>query len=101
MTRTTKNLSVLGKHFSDEDSARELLETQRWPNGPVCPHCEATKPYKLTPKATSKRPGRKGLYKCRACRKQFTVTVGTVFEDSRIPISKWLLHPPDRVQQER
>lgn len=48
-------------------------------------------PYKLTPKATSKKPGRKGLYKCKACRKQFTVTVLTVFEDSRIPLSKWLL----------
>jgi transposase-like protein len=45
----------------------------------------------LTPKPASKRPGRKGLYKCRACRKQFTVTVGTIFEDSHVPISKWLL----------
>jgi transposase-like protein len=91
MANVTKNISNLGKHFSDEDSARELLEAQRWPNGPVCPHCEATKPYKLTPKATSKAPGRKGLYKCRACRKQFTVTVGTIFEHSHVPISKWLL----------
>ena len=64
----------------------------RWgQNGAVCPHCGGADPYKLTPKATSKKPGRKGLYKCRACRKQFTVTVGTVFEDSRIPLSKWLL----------
>lgn len=85
------NVSALAKHFSDEDTARELLESWRWPNGVACPHCGGTEPYKLTPKATSKRPGRKGLYKCRACRKQFTVTVGTVFEDSRIPISKWLL----------
>jgi transposase-like protein len=91
MTRTTKNLSALGKHFSDEDSARELLESLRWPNGAVCPHCGGDNPYKLTPKATSKAPGRKGLYKCRACRKQFTVTVGTIFEASHIPISKWLL----------
>ena len=90
-TRTTGNLSALGKHFSDEDAARELLESLRWPTGPVCPHCSAEAPYKLTPKPTSKRPGRKGLYKCRACRKQFTVTVGTIFEDSHVPISKWLL----------
>lgn len=85
------NLSQLAKYFSDEDAARELLEQWRWNGVPACPHCGGTDPYKLTPKATSKKPGRKGLYKCKACRKQFTVTVGTVFEDSRIPISKWLL----------
>jgi transposase-like protein len=90
-TRTTGNLSNLAKHFSSEDSARELLESLRWPNGPVCPKCGGDNPYKLTPKATSKKPGRKGLWKCRACRKQFTVTVGTIFEASHIPISKWLL----------
>jgi transposase-like protein len=88
----TVNLSNLAKYFSDEDAARTLLEEMRWgKDGAVCPHCGGTDPYKLTPKATSRKPGRKGLYKCKACRKQFTVTVGTVFEDSRIPLSKWLL----------
>lgn len=91
MARTTTNLSNLAKCFSDEDAARKLLESLRWPNGPVCPKCGGADPYTLTPKPTSKRPGRKGLYKCRACRKQFTVTIGTIFEDSHIPISKWLL----------
>src|SRR5438046_2596427 len=90
-TENTINLSQLAKYFSDEDAARGLLESMRWPTGPVCPHCGGDSPYTLTRKATSNKPGRKGLYKCRACRKQFTVTVGTVFEDSRIPISKWLL----------
>lgn len=86
------NISQLAKYFSDEDAARALLEEMRWgKDGAVCPHCGGADPYKLTPKATSKKPGRKGLYKCRACRKQFTVTVGTIFEDSHIPISKWLL----------
>jgi transposase-like protein len=86
------DLSKLAKFFSDEDAARDLLERMRWgQGGAVCPKCGAMEPYKLTPKPTSKKPGRKGLYKCRACRKQFTVTVGTVFEDSHIPISKWLL----------
>jgi len=85
------NISDLAKYFSDEDAARELLEKMKWPNGAACPRCGGADPYKLTPKATSKKPGRKGLYKCRACRKQFTVTVGTVFEDSHIPLSKWLL----------
>src|ERR1051325_543728 len=88
----TVNISNLAKYFSDEDHARELLEELRWgKNGAVCPHCGGADPYKLTPKPSSKKPCRKGLYKCKACRKQFTVTVKTVFEDSRIPISKWLL----------
>ena len=86
------NISHLAKYFSDEDAARALLEEMRWgTSGAVCPHCGGADPYKLTAKATSKKPGRKGLYKCKACRKQFTVTVGTIFEDSHIPISKWLL----------
>jgi transposase-like protein len=63
----------------------------RWPNGAICPHCKCDDVYKLTPKPTSKSPGRKGLYCCAACRKQFTVKVGTIFEDSHIPISKWLM----------
>src|SRR5688572_19102327 len=92
MTTDALNLSKLAKYFSDEDAARAILEDMRWgKEGAVCPHCGGVDPYKLTPKATSKKPGRKGLYKCRACRKQFTVTVGTIFEDSHIPISKWLL----------
>jgi transposase-like protein len=88
---TTENLSALAKHTTDEDAARERLESLRWPNGAACPHCGGADPYRLMPKATSKTPGRKGLWKCRACRKQFTVTVKTVMEDSRIPLSKWLL----------
>ncbi len=91
MAKDTLNLSALAKYFSDEDAAREFLERKRWPNGAVCPHCKSTGAYKLTPKAESKSPARKGLWKCKACRKQFTVTVGTIFEDSRIPLSKWLL----------
>jgi transposase-like protein len=91
MARTTSNLSDLGKYFSDEDSARELLEGLRWPNGAACPKCGGANPYKLTARPTSKRPVRKGVWKCRECRKQFTVTVGTIFEDSHIPISKWLM----------
>jgi len=72
--------------------ARELLESMLWPDGPVCPHCKNHKEKtitKLQPKEGSKT--RKGLYACGACRKQFTVTIGTVLEDSHIPISKWLM----------
>ena len=73
--------------FHDEDKAREHLEAVRWPNGPFCPHCgEAENVRKLEGK--SHRPG---LYQCRSCRQQFTVTVGTVFERSKVPIHKWLL----------
>jgi transposase-like protein len=90
-TTGTGNISRLGKHFSDEDSARGLLESLRWPNGAVCPRCGGDSPYRLNAKATSKHPVRKGVWKCRACRKQFTVTVGTIFEHSHVPISKWLL----------
>ena len=73
--------------FTDADKAREHLEAVRWPDGPVCPHCgvvdEAT--------AMQGKSHRPGLYKCKACRKPFSVTVGTVFERSKIPLNKWLL----------
>lgn len=89
-------LISLAQEYADEDKARGLLESLYWPNGPVCPHCKNTGTaakgvVPLTPKATSKRPGRKGLYFCGSCRKQFSVTVGTVFEGSHIPISKWVM----------
>src|SRR5690606_35716066 len=73
--------------FTDVDAAREHLERTRWPHGPICPHCgvvnEAT--------AIKGRSARPGLYQCNACRDQFTVTVGTVFERSKVPLNKWLL----------
>jgi transposase-like protein len=73
--------------FTDENAAREHLEAQRWPHGPSCPHCgEAEQITKLEGK--KHRPG---VYQCNACRQQFTVTVGTVFERSKIPLHKWLL----------
>ena len=73
--------------FHDETKAREWLEARIWPDGPVCPHCGSyDKPTVLKGKAH-----RPGLYQCNDCRKQFTVTVGTLFERSKIPISKWLL----------
>jgi transposase-like protein len=86
------NLSKLAKYFSDETAARDLMEVMRWPDGAFCPQCGKKEPvYRMMKLATSKKPGRPGLLRCRACKKQFTVTTGTVFEDSHIPLSKWVL----------
>jgi transposase-like protein len=73
--------------FTDETKAREWLEARVWPNGPVCPHCGATGE-DVT--ALNGKAHRSGLYQCSSCREQFTVTVKTVFERSKIPLSKWL-----------
>jgi transposase-like protein len=85
------NLASLSQLFCDEDKAREFLEKKRWPSGAVCPHCDCKEVYKLTAKEGSKSPVRKGVYKCKDCRQQFTVRIGTIFEESKIPISKWLM----------
>lgn len=83
---------ILAPEFTDPDKAREVLEAERWPDGPVCPHCGIIgEAYKLEPKEGAKTHVRKGVYKCAACREQFTVTVDTIFEDSHIPLNKWLL----------
>ena len=73
--------------YSDANKAREHLEALHWPNGAVCPHCDERERVTRLTAATA----RAGLHKCNACRKQFTVTVGTIFEDSKIPLNKWLL----------
>ncbi len=75
--------------FADADKAREHLEAQRWPNGATCPHCGNADPERITGlKGKAHRPG---LYQCAECREQFTGTVGTVFERSKIPLNKWML----------
>jgi transposase-like protein len=74
--------------FTDDDKAREAFEAVRWPNGPVCPHCGNLDQEKIA-KGQGKAI-RAGLYYCAACNGQFTVTVGTVMERSKIPLSKWL-----------
>ena len=87
------NLTDLAAHFNDADSARTFLEKQRWPDGVVCPHCGAIgTAYRLAPRESKKgKHVRQGVWKCGGCREQFTVTVGTIFEDSHIPLHKWLL----------
>src|SRR3989454_9993311 len=73
--------------FHDDEAARKHLEGIRWPNGSECPHCGGTE----RNSALNGKAHRAGLYFCGDCRSQFTVTVGTVFEDSKIPLHKWVL----------
>lgn len=89
MTCNNLNLDVISMY--SEDQTREYLETLRWHNGRVCPHCSSLKSYSLKPRPNSNRPVRNGVYKCRDCKKQFTVTVGNIFEGSHIPLNKWIM----------
>lgn len=78
--------------FGNPEGAREYLEGIRWPKGPVCPHCgnkDQDQIWKI--EVNPEKKIRPGLYQCRPCTKQFTVTVGTIFEDSHIPLGKWLV----------
>jgi transposase-like protein len=81
-------LDITNAIYNNEEAARAHLEKQLWPNGPFCPHCGSFAVTKLEGKAH-----RKGLYQCNEgeCREQFSVTVGTVFERSKIPLHKWVL----------
>lgn len=74
--------------YHDENAAREHLEAVLWPQGPVCPRCGVMDDRITKLQGKSTRPG---VYKCKDCRKPFTVTVGTVMERSHIPLSKWVL----------
>ncbi len=82
----TTKFDVRNAVFHNEDKAREHLETLLWQFGPTCPRCDGMRVTKLQGKST-----RPGVYKCKDCRKPFSVTVGTIFERSHIPLTKWLL----------
>lgn len=75
--------------FQDEAKAREALEAVRWPDGPYCPHCGNSDQEKIAKVEGKKQSHRPGLYYCNECKGQFTVTVGTVFERSKVPLTKW------------
>lgn len=91
-------MSILSKPYMyDEAAAFEHVEGMLWADGPVCPHCGVVdSAYRLTgvrTKPSQKNPEgkeRHGLWKCRECRKQFTVRKGTIFEESHIPLHLWL-----------
>ena len=79
------NTDIFQPRFQNEDAAREHLEQIRWGDTPFCPHCGSVECTRLEGKKH-----RKGLVQCNDCRQQFTVTVGTVFERSKVPLHKWL-----------
>jgi transposase-like protein len=79
-------MDITAPQFTDENAAREHLESLRWPDGPFCPHCGSVTVTRLEGKKH-----RAGLIQCNDCREQFTVTVGTVFERSKVPLHKWVL----------
>ncbi len=85
-------LMTVMQRFSTEEAARTYFESLRWPNGPVCPHCgnaAAGRCWKVT--ANKGKKIRDGLYKCAECKEKFTVTIGTVMEDTHLPLNKWLI----------
>lgn len=89
--------NLTAPRFVDADAAREHLEALHWPNGPVCPHCGSVDCKRLPEQRGRPTKGhpegaiRKGVIQCNGCRQQFTVTVGTVFESSKIALNKWVL----------
>lgn len=80
------DITKLAEYFASEEKAYDLIESLRWPNGPVCPHCGSDKKaYRIRASRQKRR-----LWKCAACRKPFSVLMGTIFESSHIPLNKWL-----------
>jgi len=80
---TQEPLPNLLESFASEEKARAYLEAMRWPDGPACPrpNCDSTEVMRF-----KSRP----IFKCKKCQRQFSVTVGTIFEDSHIPLRTWL-----------
>ena len=76
-------------YFSTDEKARAHLESITWPNGPVCPRCKTNDQARIS--KVGGKTARAGLYCCKDCRRQFTVTVGTIFEDTHIPLHKWVI----------
>jgi transposase-like protein len=85
-------LIQLFDRFATDDKARKHLEGVLWKNGVVCPHCKCNDQTRIAERtANPEKKIRAGLRFCSDCKSQFTVTVGTVFEDSKIPLRKWLI----------
>jgi transposase-like protein len=91
------SLQALTDGTLTEADARQMFESMRWPNGPVCtfPDCGGSEVYRISVAEKTLKSGRyvgpRELFKCKACRRQFSVTKGTIFEDSKIPLRTWLV----------
>jgi transposase-like protein len=89
-------MNVFEPRYQNADAAREHLEALMWPDGPFCPHCGSVKATRLPPQRKRKTKAhpdgaiRNGVVQCNDCRQQYTVTVGTVFESSKVGLHKWL-----------
>lgn len=86
-SETIKNIPMA---CADERKAVEFMEKQRWGDKPTCPHCESEKVKQVMNKEGTER-NKRFLWRCHDCKKQFTVRIGTVFEESRIPLKHWCL----------
>jgi transposase-like protein len=82
MDETPKTLLEATRFFSDPDRTVEYVASLRWPDGPVCPRCDGREHSFLRTRR---------LWKCKSCKRQFSVKVGTIFEDSAIPLDKWMI----------
>lgn len=97
MENSEVTLASLMLEIPDELAAYTWLESIRWPNGPICPHCGVIgHAYHLQPKNGGRKTrtgavSQRKVWKCGDCRKQFTVTIGTCMERSKIPMRKWAL----------
>ena len=81
-----EDITKIAGYFAGEENAYDLIEGVRWPNGPVCPHCGSDeRAYRIKVSREKRR-----VWKCKKCRKTFSVLLGTIFEKSHIPLSKWL-----------
>lgn len=92
----TITITSLAKRITCEADAYAYIESLRWPNGPVCPHCAHDRAYFLKPSNGLSRTTRTGshsqrrVWKCAACRRQFSVTTGTIFHGSKVSLQTWL-----------
>src|ERR1043165_4360543 len=84
--RRKPDMNIIELGSMSDEQAREYLENVRWPNGPVCPHCNSADCTRL--QGEKHRPG---TIQCNHCRQQFTVTVGSVMESSHVPLVKWAM----------
>src|SRR5262245_13562444 len=80
-------VEALPRACADEPAAVEFIEAQRWGDKPTCPHCESTDVYKMTDRDGTR--SKRFLWRCRGCGEQYTVRIGTVYEDSRLPLKHW------------